>query len=392
MQTPTPYPRSPFPAKLAFAPFAPFALSAFLLVSCASLLAAEPKVEVVAGGGTKPLAAGEELPALEVRLTEPFSVDFDDRGNVYGVEYQSGNRVFRLSPEGTVTLVGGRYSQTNKGMGDIAEGDGGPAAEAQFNGMHDLAWHPDGVLYVADSFNNRIRLIDLETGIVTTFAGTGEAAFGGDGGPPEAASFAGPHTLTFSEDYRYLYVADLDNFRIRRIDLAERLVTTVAGNGSRGLPEDGAPALEAPLVSPRAATVDRAGNVWIASRNGHALRVVSAETGLIRTVAGLEGKAGYAGDGGPGVEALLNGPKHLCVDPAGKIVVTDDVNHAIRLYDPETGTIELLAGTPPDRSNQVDPDDPRRTGLNRPHGARYAEDGTLYIADSNNGRIVIVRP
>jgi len=387
-----PAPRS-LPTWIATAPLGALpAIAALLFASPAPVLAEAPKVEVVAGGGTRALAAGEEIPALEARLTEPFSVDFDDQGNVYGVEYQSGNRIFRLSPEGTVTLIGGRYSQTNKGMGDIAEGDGGPAVEAQFNGMHDLAWHPDGVLYVADSFNNRIRLIDLETGVVTTFAGTGEAAYGGDGGPPEEASFAGPHTLTFSEDYRYLDVADLDNFRIRRIDLQERVVTTVAGNGSRGLPEDGAVSLEAPLVSPRASTVDLAGNIWIASRNGHALRVVSAETGLIRTVVGLEGKAGYAGDGGPGVEALVNGPKHLCLDPAGKIVVTDDVNHAIRLYDPETGTIELLAGTPPNRSDAVDPEDPLATGLNRPHGARYAADGTLYIADSNNGRIVVVRP
>lgn len=368
-----------------------FAL-AIALASASPTPAGAATVEVIAGGGERELVAGEEIPALEARFSEPFSVDFDDQGNIYAVEYQSGNRVFRVSPEGTVTLIAGVFSRTNRGMGDIAEGDGGPATEARFNGMHDLAWHPEGALYIADSFNHRIRRIDLESGIITTFAGTGEAKFDGDGGPAAEASFNGPHTVSFTDDYKRLYVADLDNYRVRVIDMDTGVISTVVGSGERGRPEDGTAALEAPLFSPRAVTVDADENIWIASRNGHAVKVVMADTGTITTIAGLEGRSGYAGDGGPAAEALLNGPKHLCMDLQGRLVITDDVNHAIRLYHPDNGMITLLAGTPPNRGSAVDPDDPLKTGLDRPHGARYHEDGTLYIADSDNHRIVIVRP
>jgi DNA-binding beta-propeller fold protein YncE len=349
------------------------------------------EVVVVAGGGERNLVAGEEIPALDVRLTEPFSVDFDDQGNLYGVEYQSGNRVFRITPEGTISLVAGIYSQTNRGMGDVAEGDGERGERARFNGMHDLAWHPEGSLYIADAFNNRIRRIDLESGIVSTFAGTGEAGFGGDGGLASEACFSGPHTVAFCQGYERLYIADLDNFRVRMIDMETGIVTTVAGNGENGRPEDGRISLEAPLVSPRAVTVDRDENIWIASRNGHALRVVSAVDGTIRTVVGLAGERGYGGDGGLGGEALLAGPKHLCLDPSGRIVISDDENHAIRVYDPRSGKIDLLAGTPQQSGASLNVGGARKTGLNRPHGARYARDGSLFIADSNNGRILRVR-
>ncbi len=388
----------PFPFRRRFptaTPAAAFALTLALALGLGTAAVSDSPaatVEVIAGGGDRELVAGEEIPALEAKFSEPFSVDFDDQGNIYGVEYQSGNRVFRINSEGTVTLIAGVLSRTNRGMGDIAEGDGGPATEARFNGMHDLAWHPEGALYIADSFNHRIRRIDLESGIITTFAGTGEAKFDGDGGPAAEASFNGPHTVSFTDDYKRLYVADLDNHRVRVIDMETGIISTVVGSGERGRPQDGTPALEAPLFSPRAVTVDSDGNIWIASRNGHAVKVVKADTGTITTIAGLEGRSGYAGDGGPAAEALLNGPKHLCMDLEGRLVITDDVNHAIRLYHPDNGMITLLAGTPPDRGSAVDPDDATKTGLNRPHGARYHEDGTLYIADSDNHRIVVVRP
>src|SRR5438445_9999798 len=131
----------------------------------------------------------------------------------------------------------------------------------------------------------------------------------GDGGPAVKARFGNIYCASLDPSGERLYLADLDNRRIRVVDLGTGVVTTVAGNGKKGVPEDGADAVKAPLVDPRAVTVDDKGNVYILERSGHALRVVDAE-GKIRTVVGT-GKAGATGDDGPGRLATLNGPKHL---------------------------------------------------------------------------------
>src|SRR5438552_3119929 len=129
------------------------------------------KIVLVAGGGTKTADA----PAVECKLQSPFGIDFDRAGNGYLVE-MTGLRVLRIDTAGRLTVLAG---DGQKGEG----GDGGPASKAQFNGPHNLAVMPDGVVYVADTWNNRIRRIDARMGIITTVAGTGRRAFGGDGGP-----------------------------------------------------------------------------------------------------------------------------------------------------------------------------------------------------------------
>ena len=140
-----------------------------------------------------------------------------------------------------------------------------------------------------------------------------------------------------------LYLADLENRRIRAVDLKTGLVSTIAGNGSKGVPEDGAEARRAPLVDPRAVAVDGRGNVYILERSGHALRVVD-RSGKIRTVAGT-GAKGSSGDGGDARKATLNGPKHLCVDPQGNVIIADTENHRIRMYRPADATIVSVAGS-----------------------------------------------
>src|SRR5262249_18741810 len=159
---------------------------------------------------------------------------------------------------------------------------------------------------------NRVRRLDPKTGIVTPFAGTGEKGYGGDGGPAAKAQFGAIYCVAFDPKGERLYLADLDNRRIRAIDRKTGIVPTVAGNGEKGVPADGAEAVKAPLVDPRAVAVDGKGNIYILERSGHALRVVDA-SGKIRTVAGT-GKAGSTGDGGDARKAMLNGPKHLCID------------------------------------------------------------------------------
>lgn len=322
----------------------------------------------------------------EQGLRHPFSVEFDRKGQLWGVEYNDGNRVFWMGEtfKERFRFFPSKVTSRAKKAGDVAIDGKASDERAGFHGMHELAI--DGsTIYLADTFNNRIRVFDGKS--VSTFAGLGgKGRFQGENSPAKKAAFDGPHTVALSADKRRLLIADLGNRRVREIDLKTGLIRTVAGNGKRGLPEDGKPALEQPLVAPRAACYGKDGSIYIASREGHALRRVTPE-GVIVTVVNKAGKKGYRGDGGLGAEARLNGPKHLCVDPAGNIVITDDNNHCIRVYKPSDGTIHLLAGVPEKGGSKIGKGR-LDTELNRPHGARYDRVGNLYVADSFNHRIL----
>jgi DNA-binding beta-propeller fold protein YncE len=309
-------------------------------------------------------------------LNEPFGVTFDGAGNTYIVE-MGGNRVSVLDRTGTLHVLAGTGE---KGF----SGDGGPAAKAQFNGPHHLLMGPDGFLYVADTWNNCVRRIDLKTGTVTRVAGTGEKGFGGDGGPAAQARFGSIFCLAFHRGV--LYLCDLDNRRVRAIDMKTGIVTTVAGNGEKGVPKDGEDARTQPLVDPRAIAVDSRGQLYVCERNGHALRVVDA-SGRIRTVAG-NGEAGFAGDGGPARDARLNGPKHVSVDRADEVLVSDTENHVIRVYSPKDGTIRRLAGTGEKGTGGIG-GKALSCPLNRPHGAvAHPRTGRVYVSDSENHRVL----
>lgn len=343
------------------------------MILAAALAASQERVDVVAGGGT----LSDNGPATEVRLEEPFAVDFDAAGAMYIAE-MSGQRIRRVDPSGRLTTVAGTGVK-----GDA--GDGGPAARANFNGIHHIAFGPDGLLYVADTWNQRIRRIDLRAGIIHPFAGTGEKGFSGDGGPAAQARFGGVYCLAFDPRGERLYVADLDNRRIRAVHLKTGQVTTVAGNGRKGVPEDGSSAAAQPLVDPRAVAVDRKGNLYILERGGHALRVVDP-SGAIRTVAGT-GQKGFSGDGGPAREATLNGPKHLAVDAEDNVLIVDTENHAIRKYLAKEGRIVRVAGTGRRGAGGVG-GPPSGIEMARPHGVYVHPSGALYVADSDNHRVL----
>jgi sugar lactone lactonase YvrE len=337
----------------------------------AGLLYAD-KVVLVAGSG-----AGPDGPATAAKLAAPFGVDFDAAGNLYFVEL-NGHRVRKVDPAGMLVTIAG----TGK-KGDA--GDGGAGAKAEFNGMHSLAIAGDGALYLADTWNNRVRRIDLKTGAIAAVAGTGKKGFSGDGGPAVKAEFGGIYSVAIDAAGKRLVVADLDNRRVRTIDLVAGKVETVAGNGARGAPADGADARTAPLVDPRAACFDAAGNVYVLERGGHALRVVDA-AGKIRTVAGT-GKKGADGDGGEANKATLNGPKHLCLDLDGTILIADTENHVIRRYNPRDAKITRVAGTGKRGTGGVG-GPALSVELNQPHGVYVHPSGALYISDSSNNRIL----
>jgi DNA-binding beta-propeller fold protein YncE len=316
---------------------------------------------LVAGG-----SGGEGGPAIEAKLDGPFGIDFDTAKNAYLVEI-SGHRVLRIDPRGTLTRLGGTGQKGNGG-------DGGPALNAEFNGMHSLAVASNQI-YIADTWNNRVRSIDLQSGRISAVAGTGNKGFSGDGGPAVKAEFGGIYCVALDPKGNRLILTDLDNRRIRVVDLKSGLVSTAAGNGEKGKPEDGAIAASAPLVDPRAAVADSAGNLYILERGGHALRVVDSE-GKIRTLIG-DGKS----------DTMLKGPKHLCVDREGNVIIADTENHRIVKYVVRDKEILPVAGTGQKGTGGVG-GPPNQVQLNQPHGVTIGPDGELLIVDSTNNRVL----
>lgn len=334
------------------------------LPSAAAAQEREPQVTVVVGNRLPSEGGRPDAPASPLR--SPFGVDFDSHGTMFIVELEGG-RVHRLEADVAFSTIAGDGSRSYSG-------DGGPAAGATFNGMHNVAVSGADDIYIADSWNHCVRKIDAQTGIITTFAGTGEKGFGGDGGPADRATFDFVMCITFDPLYERLYIADINNRRIRVIDMATKIVTTVAGNGEKGAPEDGANAVDSPLVDPRAVTADAHGNVYVLERGGHALRIVTPD-GRIRTVAGT-GRQGHRD--GPAPEALFGAPKHLCLGENGVVYIADDQNHAVRKYDPHSNTVTTVLGhAPGDRS----------TRLKNPHGVTWKA-GRLYVVDMGHDRIL----
>ena len=353
-----------------------------IVLLAALSMAARADVRVVVGS-VEGRVAKDPDPS---RVNEPFAVAFDREGAMYGVEYGRGNRLFRVAaaPGSAPEFVAGTFHVAGHAAAfppDAATA----AADVRFHGLHDVAIGSDSLVYVADTFNHRIRAFNPTSRTVTVVAGTGVAGYGGDGGPAAAAAFNQAYCGALAPDGRSLLVADLRNARLRRIDLAAGTVTTVAGSGKSGRPIDGAGAADTPLAGPRAACQAADGTIYLALREGNA--VLAIREGTIRTVVNASGKAGYAGDGGPARDALLAGPKYVSLDRRGRVLIADTENHCIRRYDPASGRIDLVAGMPP-RAGATVGEDLRSTQLKRPHGCCLDPSGRLVIADSDNDRIL----
>lgn len=356
--------------------FPTFALA--LAGTALSGFAAGWTISTFAGTGT-PGGSGDGGPATAAQIDNPFGVVRGPDGAIWFCEY-TGQRIRRVAPDGTISTIAGTGK---KGY----SGDGGPALEATFNLPHELRFDAAGDLYVVDMTNHAVRKIDLKTRAITTIAGTGTAGYSGDGGPAAQAQLKQPHSIQFGPEGD-LYVCDIGNHVIRRIDMKTGVISTFAGTGKPGETPDGAPIGGTPLKGPRSIDFDRAGNLWVATREGNQVFKFDFKSGKIRHAAGT-GAKGFSGNGGPAKEATLSGPKGIAIDAEGNVWLADCESHSIRMIDAKTGNLELIAGA---GEKGDGPDgDPLRCRMARPHGVFCDADGSVFIGDSESHRVRVLR-
>lgn len=275
-------------------------------------------IETVMGTGSEELIPGDARAALDTTLASPYGLTVDASDNLYVISRKH-SIVYRVGEDGIAHRVAGT------GVGGFS-GDGGPAVEAQIAGGNHLLVYASGEVLLGDTGNQRVRKIDT-AGIITSIAGTGEAGFGGDGGPATAAQFNGISAMAFDAAGN-VYIADFDNHRIRKIS-ADGVITTVAGTGDPKYNGDGLPATQANIGEPCGVVVDADGVVYIGDQFNRRVRAVTPD-GVMHTVAGM-GKVGLVGDNGsPALEARLISPDILCIDGTGNIYIPDFANHAVR--------------------------------------------------------------
>ncbi len=351
-----------------------FGIARILAMSAAAALLAAAQTHTlttIAGDGV----AGSS----EGRIDQPFGLAIGPDGDLYFCDTNN-HRIMRLDlATRRLSLVAGTGE---KGYA----GDGGQAVRAKLNEPYEIAFDAQGDLFFCDRLTHTVRRIARGTGTISTVAGTGAEGFSGHGGPAEHAQLKQPHSIAFAPDGT-LMICDILNYRIRALNLKSGLIDTWAGTGARGPAADGAPLAGTPLDGPRALAIGKSGDYYLALREGNAILRIDPKAGRIYHFAG-NGQKGYSGDGGDARDAKLSGPKGVAVAPDGSLYIADTENHAIRRVDP-SGRITTVAGTG-ERGDGPD-GDPLKAKLARPHGVFVAGNGDVYISDTENNRVRLLR-
>ena len=401
-------------------------------------------INTVAGNGVAGYG-GDGGPATSASINNPRSVWVDESGRIYIADTEN-HRVRR-----TGAVTGNMYTAAGNGSAGYS-GDDGLAINAALNKPHAVCFHESpspaylyiadpsnyqirkvdlssgflvkaagtlwsgyngdniyatsarlnypfgahvdssGNVYIADTYNHRIRKVNRTTGIITTVAGKGSKGFTGDGGPATNARLRYPFSV-YLDTYENIFILDTYNYRIRKVDAATGIITTVVGDGNRRFRGDGGPATSASIDRAYDIAIDNDGNIYIADSINDVIRKVDATTGIIDTVAGQGKLAGYTGDGGLATNARLNNPTGVHVDSAGNIYIGDSSNDVVRKVDATTQIITTIAGSAGGDDDDDDDDEIGDGGLatnavlDYPEGVWIDRGGNLFIVDTNHCRI-----
>ncbi len=338
-------------------------------------------ISTVAGNGTYGYS-GDGGAATDAELASPTAVALDTGGNVYIADY--GNSRIRMisASTGDISTVAGDGTPGYSG-------DGGAATSAELQYPIGVTVDSSGNIYIADTFNYLVRKVTASTGIITTVAGNGTSGYSGDGGAATSAELGYPISVAVDGSGN-IYISDYTNQRVRKVTASTGIITTVAGNGTAGYSGDGGPATSAELYCPNGLALDSSGNIYIADMDNVRIRKVTVSTGTITTVAG-NGTFGYSGDGGPATSAKLSYITGVATDSNNNLYIADLDNCRIREVTASTGDILTVAGDGTcgyagDGGLAISAE------LGDPWSVTVSTTGIFYIADIGNYRIRMVVP
>ena len=358
-------------------------MKTFLSISCYLVLVIHVhagEVLTIAGDGTDHYN-GNASAATKTGVAQPFGIAIGPKHGLYVCEVGS-HVIRRVDPvSNKISVVAGTGE---KGF----DGNGGLATDAKLNEPYEVRFAANGDMYFVEMQNHIVRRVDHETGKIHLVAGCGEKGFGGDGGPATEAKLNRPHSIALDNDDN-LYICDIGNHRVRRVDLKTGVISTFAGTGERKPTPDGSAFDGTPLNGPRALDFDGDHNLILALREGNAIYRIDLQKKTLHHIAGT-GKKGYSGHGGPAKAAKLSGPKGVALGPNGDIFFADTESHTVRVVRKASGIVETVIG---DGKKGDGPDgDPLKCRMDRPHGVFVDKTGRVYVGDSNNHRVRMLVP